>query len=96
MQIGQFGGPETVGKGRLKMKKQFTGSFEYKGIEYDYTAVIFTGDDAYVYPDQITDLDRADRESINEGVWEEVEAFALEMAQVVEMREREGMSCTQI
>jgi hypothetical protein len=72
------------------MKKQFTGSVEYKGIEYDYTAVIYTGDDAYTYPDQITDLDRADREPLDESLWEEVEVFALENAHLVEWCEREG------
>ena len=72
------------------MKKQFTGSVEYKGVEYDYTAVIYTGDDAYTYPDQITDLDRADREPLDESLWEEVEVFALENAHLVEWCEREG------
>lgn len=72
------------------MKKKFTGSFEFKGIEYDYTAVIHTADDAYTYPDQITDLDRADREPINDDIWEEVEAFAMENARLVEWCEKEG------
>ncbi|MEA2067798.1 MAG: hypothetical protein U9P12_01240 [Verrucomicrobiota bacterium] len=72
------------------MKKQFTGSLEYKGIEYDYTAVIYTGSDAYAYPDQITDLNRLDREIIDEDIWEEVEAFALENAYLVEWCETEG------
>jgi hypothetical protein len=72
------------------MKKQFTGSVEYKGVEYDYTAIIYTGDDAHTYPDQIADLDRADREPIDEDIWEEVEAFAMENAHLVEWCEREG------
>jgi hypothetical protein len=72
------------------MKKLFTGSVEYKGIEYDYTAVIYTGDAAYTYPDQITDLDRVDREPLDEEIWEEVEAVALENAHLVEWCEREG------
>ena len=72
------------------MKKQFTGSVEYKGVEYDYTAVIYTGDDAYTYPDKITDLDRADSEPLDESLWEEVEAFAMENAHLVEWCEREG------
>jgi hypothetical protein len=72
------------------MKKQFTGSFEFKGIEYDYTAVIHTGDDANAYPDTITDLDRSDQVLIEEDSWEEVEAYALENARLVEWCEREG------
>ncbi len=72
------------------MKKQFTGNIEYKGVEYDYTAIIYTGDDAHAYPDQITDLDRADREPLDEDIWEEVEALALENARLVEWCEREG------
>lgn len=72
------------------MKKQFTGSVEYKDVEYDYTAVIYTGDDAHAYPDKITDLDRADGEPLDENIWEEVEALALENAQLVEWCEREG------
>jgi len=72
------------------MKKQFSGSFEYEGIEYDYTAVIYSGEDAYAYPDQITDLDRADREPLDEDIWEEVEDIALRNAYLVEWCEREG------
>ena len=72
------------------MKKQFTGSFEYKGAEYDYTAVIYSGDDSYTYPDQITDLDRTDGESLEEGIWEDVEFAALQNAYLVEWREQDG------
>ena len=72
------------------MKKQFMGTVEYQGVEYDYTAVICTGDDAHTYPDQITDLDRTDREPLDEEIWEEVEAFAMENAHLVEWCEREG------
>jgi len=90
MQIGQSGRPETAGERDWKMKKQFNGSFEFKGIEYDYTTVICTGDDAYSYPDQITDLDRADRKPIDEEIWEEIEAYAMENARLVEWCEKEG------
>jgi hypothetical protein len=53
------------------MKKQFTGTVEYKEVEYDYTAVIYTDNDAHSHPDQITDLDRSDREPLDEELWEE-------------------------
>lgn len=72
------------------MKKQFTGAFELKGIEYDYTAIIHSGEDAYIYPDEITDLDRIDREPIDEEIWEEVEFVALQNADLVEWCEKEG------
>jgi len=72
------------------MKKQFFGLFEYKGVEYDYTAVVYSGDDAYVYPDQITDLDRADGEPLDDDTWEEAEFIALKNAYLVEWCEREG------
>jgi hypothetical protein len=72
------------------MKKEITGTVEYEEVEYDYTAVIYTGDDAHAYPDKITDLDRADREPLDEEIWEKVEALALENAHLVEWCEREG------
>ena len=72
------------------MKKQFSGSFEHSGVEYDYTVVIYSGDDAGAYPDRITDLDRADREPVDEEIWEEVETAALQNAYLVEWCEREG------
>lgn len=72
------------------MKKQLNGSFEFRGIEYDYTADIYSGDDACAYPDRITDLDRADREPIDDEVWEEVEFMALQNAYLVEWCEKEG------
>lgn len=72
------------------MKKQFNGSFEYKGIEYDYTANIYTNDDAYAYPDQVTDLDRSDGEPLDEDIWEDVKFAALQNAYLVEWCEKEG------
>lgn len=72
------------------MKKQISGSIEYKEVEYDYTAVIYTGDEAHTYPDQITDLDRADGEPLNDEVWEAIEMIALANAQLVEWCEKEG------
>ncbi len=72
------------------MKKQFTALFEHKEIEYEYTAIIHTGDDAYIYPDRIIDLERTDREPLDDDHWEEVEAFALANAQLVEWCEKEG------
>jgi hypothetical protein len=72
------------------MKKKLNGSFEYKDVEYDYTAVIYTGDDANYYPDQITDLDRADRDPIDEEDWELVEVVALQNAYLVEWCEKNG------
>ncbi len=72
------------------MKKQFSGSFEYKGVEYDYTAVIYSGEDAYMYPDKIIDLDRADREPLTDDVWEEVEDISLRNAYLIEWCEQEG------
>ena len=90
MRIGQSGRPETVGERDKTMKKQLSGTFEFRGIEYDYTAEIYTGDDAYIYPDRITDLDRADREAIDEGVWEDAEFVALQNAYLVEWCEKES------
>jgi len=46
------------------MKMEFTEAFEHKGVEYQYTAVIYQGDDAYAYPDKIPDLERTDGEPI--------------------------------
>lgn len=90
MRMGQSGRPETAGEREKVMKKQFSGSFEFRGIEYDYRAVIYSGEDAYTYPDQITDLDRSDRESIDEDIWEDVEFVALQNAYLVEWCEKEG------
>lgn len=72
------------------MRKQFNGSFEHNGIDYDYRAVTYTGDDAYTYPDQITDLDRADGEAIDDDIQEDVEFVALQNAYLVEWCEKEG------
>jgi hypothetical protein len=72
------------------MKKQFSGSFEYKEIEYDYTAAIYSGDDAYIYPDQITDMDRSDRKPLDEDIREDVEFAALLHAYLVEWCEQNG------
>ncbi len=65
------------------MKMEFTETFEHKGIEYEYTAVIYQGDDAYAYPDKIPDLERTDGEPINEDVFDEVVEAALDHANAV-------------
>lgn len=88
--LGQSGRPETVGERESQMKKKFSATFEFKGIEYDYTAVIYTGDDAYIYPDQITDLDRSDQEPVNEDIWEDVEFAALQHAYLYDWCEQNG------
>ncbi|MBN2702994.1 MAG: hypothetical protein JXR23_02185 [Pontiellaceae bacterium] len=72
------------------MKKQFSVTFEFRGIEYDYTAEIFTGDDAYIYPDRITDLDRSNGEPLDEDIWEDVEFAALQNAYLIEWCEKES------
>lgn len=72
------------------MKKKFSGTFEFRGIEYDYTAEIYTGDDAYIYPDRISDLDRSDGESLDEDIWEDVEFAALQNAYLVEWCEKDS------
>lgn len=70
------------------MKKQFSGTFEFRGIEYDYIAEIYTADDAYIYPDRISDLDRSDGESLDEDIWEDVEFRALQNAYLLEWCEK--------
>jgi len=62
------------------MKIELRDLFEHRGIEYEYSAVIYEGDDAYRYPDKITDLDRADQTPIADDIWEQMEAAALEHA----------------
>jgi hypothetical protein len=88
--LGQSGRPETVGEREKKMKKQFSATFEFQGIEYDYTAVICTGDDAYIYPDQITDLDRSDKRLLDEGIREDVEFAALQHAYLYDWCDQNG------
>ena len=90
MRTGQSGRPETAGERDETMKNQFSETVEFRGVEYDYTAVIHSGDDAYMYPDRITDLDRSDREPIDEDIWEEVEFVALQNAYLVEWCEKEN------
>jgi len=62
------------------MKIEFRDQFNYRGVEYEYSVVIYEGDDAGAYPDKITDLDRADREPLGDDIWEEVEEAALNHA----------------
>lgn len=72
------------------MKKCLSGLFEYGGIEYEYTAVIYSGEDSYTYPDQVVDLDRSDGKPIGKNIWEDVEFMALQNAYLVEWCEKEG------
>jgi len=65
------------------VKMEFTEVFEHKGVEYEYTAVIFQGDDAYAYPDRIPDMKRTDDEPIDEKVYDEVVEAALDHANAV-------------
>ncbi|MDD3604234.1 MAG: hypothetical protein PHD86_03495 [Kiritimatiellae bacterium] len=65
------------------MKIELTEIFEHKGIEYEYTAVIYQGDDAYAYPDEVRDLERTDGGPVAEDVYDEVVEAALDHANAV-------------
>jgi hypothetical protein len=71
------------------MRKQFTSLFEYKNVEYEYSVILYAGEDACVYPDRIVDLERVDGQPLEDN-WEEAEAFALANARLVEWCEDEG------
>jgi len=71
------------------MRKQINGNVEYEGIEYEYTAEIYTGEDERCYPDRITQLDRAEGGPLDEETWEDVEFIALMNAYLLEWAEQE-------
>ena len=72
--------------------KTIEGIIEYRGEEYDYTAVLQDSERDYM-PERVTDLDRADGESMSDGESEEFEAIAdlaLENARLLDWCERNG------
>lgn len=72
--------------------KTVEGVIEYKGEEYDYTAVLQASKRDYM-PERVTDLDRADGESMSDAESEEFEAMvdlALENARLLDWCERTG------
>ena len=62
------------------MKIEMSQIFEYKGVEYEYSAVIYQGDDAYSYPDKVYELVRTDGDPIDEDLYDEVVEAALDHA----------------
>lgn len=72
--------------------KTFEGIIEYKGEEYDYTAVLQASERDYM-PERVTDLDRADGEPMSDAESKEFEAMAdlaLENARLLDWCERNG------
>ena len=72
--------------------KTIEGIIEYKGEEYDYTAVLQASERDYM-PERVTDLDRADGRPMLDEESEEFEAMsdlALENAQLLNWCEHNG------
>lgn len=72
--------------------KTIAGTIEYKGEEYDYTAVLQASERDYM-PEKVTDLDRADGEPMADAESEEFEEMAdlaLENARLLDWCERNG------
>ena len=72
--------------------KTVEGSIEFKGEEYDYTAVLQVSNRDYM-PERVTDLDRADGQPMSDAESEEFEEMAelaLENARLLDWCERNG------
>ena len=72
--------------------KKIEGIIEYKGEEYDYTAVLQASERDYM-PERVTDLDRADGEPMSDSESEDFETMAdlaLENARLLDWCERNG------
>lgn len=72
------------------MKQEISGFVFVDGIEYEYTALVYSGDDSNYYQDKITDLMRTDGEDLDDDKWEDVEFIALQNAHLLEWCEKEG------
>ena len=72
--------------------KKIEGIIEYKGEEYDYTAVLQASERDYM-PERVTDLDRADGEPMSDVEsenFEEMADLALENARLLDWCEHNG------
>ena len=72
--------------------KTIEGTIEYRGEEYDYTAVLQDSERDYM-PERVTDLDRADGEPMSDKESDEFETMAdlaLENARLLDWCERNG------
>ena len=74
--------------------KKIEGIIEYKGEEYDYTAVLQASERDYM-PERVTDLDRADGEPMSDSESEDFETMAdlaLENARLLDWCEPRSIS----